>query len=238
MGGSVRTLNEKGIQKFREYLIDIREGSIQPPPRDILSSSVYSSDLDNSIEVEDILFSDKYEMAKFFNSRFYMLSHSKIDRNAGFWSWLALYYFNQLCPPNNSGKRSPGQDYRYILELDYRRYYRHLLVGPYNIFLIHEDRVPLLLSGAIDKSSKYYEELSSRQGLITNRGVIEAANLLYFDSKQRKPKRGAAVTSRKPGTLMRFIDVIQQFDLTHDLFSMTGEEVLALLPSEFDEWIK
>jgi len=92
------------------------------------------------------------------------------------------------------------------------------------------------LSDALNKSSKYYEELSSRQGLITNRGVIEAANLLYFDTKQRKPKRGAAVTSKKPGTIMRFIDVIQQFDLTHDLYSMTGEEVLALLPSEFDEW--
>jgi len=30
--------------------------------------------------------------------------------------------------------------------------------------------------------------------------------------------------------------VVQQLDLTHDLYSMTGEEVLSLLPSEFDEW--
>jgi hypothetical protein len=123
-----------------------------------------------------------------------------------------------------------------ILETGFRYYNRHLLLGPYNIYLIHGDRAPLLLSGPINKTSSYYVELSSRQGLITNQGIIEAANLLYFDPKQKKPKRGAALTERKPGTLLRFIDVIQQFDLTHDLYSMTGEEILDLLPSEFDEW--
>ncbi len=236
MGDPVRALNEKGIQKFRDYLNEIREGSTQQPPVDILKNSVYSSELESGVEVENNLFGDKLEMAKYLYSRFQMLSHSEVGQNVGLWSWLALYYFNQLCPPIRSGKRIPGQDYRHILELDYRRYYRHLLVGPYNIFGLHGDRAPLLLSGPLDKSSRYYEELSSRQGFITNRGVIEAANLLYFDSEQRKVKRGPAVTSRKPGTLMRFIDIIQQLDLTYDLYSMTGNEVLALLPSEFDEW--
>jgi hypothetical protein len=236
MGDSVRILNEKGIQKFREYLGEAREGAIKQPPTEILTNPFYSLALSVDIEVEDILFGNKYEMARYFNSRFYMLSHSEIEKNTGFWSWLALYYFDQLCPANSSGKRSPGQDYRYILEKDYRRYYKHLLAGTYNIFLLHEDRAPLLLSGAIDKSNKFYLELSSRQGLITNRGVIEAANLLYFDIKQNRPKRGAAVTVKKPGTILRFIDVIQQLDLTHDLYSMTGKEVLELMPSEFNEW--
>jgi len=39
-----------------------------------------------------------------------------------------------------------------------------------------------------------------------------------------------------PGTLYRFIDVIQQLDLTYDLYSMNGEEILGLLPPEFDRW--
>jgi hypothetical protein len=39
-----------------------------------------------------------------------------------------------------------------------------------------------------------------------------------------------------PGTLLRFIDIIQQLDLTYDLYSMSGEEILALLPPEFDKW--
>jgi len=39
-----------------------------------------------------------------------------------------------------------------------------------------------------------------------------------------------------PGTLYRFIDVVQQLGLTYDLYSMTGDQILQLLPSEFDRW--
>jgi hypothetical protein len=39
-----------------------------------------------------------------------------------------------------------------------------------------------------------------------------------------------------PGTLLRFINIIQQLDLTYDLYSLGGEEILALLPPEFDKW--
>ena len=94
----------------------------------------------------------------------------------------------------------------------------------------------MLLSGPLYETSRYYLELSARQGFITSRGIIEAANILYFDSENGKPKRGPAVTTRKPGALIRFIDVVQQLDLTHDLYSMTGEDVIALLPPEFNEW--
>jgi len=58
---------------------------------------------------------------------------------------------------------------------------------------------------------------------------------LYFDRKTAKPKRGSLMKN-SPGTLYRFIDVVQQLHLTYDLYSMTGEEVLDLLPSEFDRW--
>lgn len=235
MGITVRSLNEEGIQKFREYLRELREG-IPVQTTDILCDRLYSSEMSKNIEIENILFKDKHDLTAYLYSKLFILSHSEIEKDRGLWSWLALYYLDQLCPPNNSGMRTAGQDYRYILEPRFRYYHRHLLLGPYSIYLIHADRAPLLLSGPIYKTGSFYVELSSRQGLITNRGVIEAANLLYFDKKNKKPKKGAALTEKKPGTLLRFINVMQQLDLTHDLYSMPGEEILELLPPEFDEW--
>lgn len=236
MGDPVRALNEKGIQEFSEFLTELREGSTRQTPTELLTDPSYSSKIAEKAEVEDRLFNNKLEVARYLYETLQVFPQSQIDQNVGLWSWLSLYYFNQVCPTNKSGRRIPGQDYRYILELDYRRYYRHLLAGPYNIFGLHGEGAPLLLSGPPDRISKYSEELSSRQGFITNKGVIEAANLLYFDFEKKSPKRGPAVTTRKPGALIRFIDVVQQLDLTHDLYSMIGEEVVALLPSEFDEW--
>ena len=39
---------------------------------------------------------------------------------------------------------------------------------------------------------------------------------------------------KSPGTLFRFIDVIQQLDLAY--YSMSGKDIIGLLPPEFDKW--
>ena len=201
MGDPVHVLNEKGIQKFREYLAELREGGSRQIPTELLTDPSYSSKLADKVEVEEQLFNDKLEVAKYLYEKLQIFPQSQIDQNVGLWSWLSLYYFNQLCPAGKSGKRLPGQDYRYILDLHYRRYYRHLLVGPYNIFGLHREGAPLLLSGPLDRASKYYEELSSRQGFVTNRGIIEAANLLYFDPEEKNPNGGLPQQQGSPERL-------------------------------------
>jgi hypothetical protein len=50
------------------------------------------------------------------------------------------------------------------------------------------------------------------------------------------PKRGAQVSSPEPGTLRRFVHVLQQLDVTYDVYGMSGQALLDLLPAEFDPW--
>jgi len=66
-----------------------------------------------------------------------------------------------------------------------------------------------------------------------NRGILESVYSLYLDKPTEKPKRGSLMKN-SPGTLYRFVDVAQQLDLAYDLSSMTGEQILQLLPNEFD----
>jgi hypothetical protein len=236
MADALRVFNERGLQTFRRYLADLRESSAGRPPWEILTDPALAGKFRGDLEVERRSFQDKPGMAKYFGEKFSMLPLSQVESNIGLWSWLSLYYFDQVCPLAPSGRRTPGQDCRHILDLDFRRYYRHLLNGPYNVYRLHGEQAPLLLYGPLDRISDYYEQLSCRQGFVTNRGVIEAANLLYFNPRTGRPKLGPGAKRGKPGTLLRFIDVVQQLDLTHDLYGMTGEEVLFLLPPEFDEW--
>lgn len=236
MGDAVRVLNEAGIRKFREYLAGLRQGVKVDPPWDILTDTWYSARLPKQVVIDKLVFKRKLEAANYLEGILGPLGSRAVEQHVGLWTWITLYYFDQLCPPSVRGIRRPGADYRFILDLDFRRYYRHLLVGPYTIFKIHKVRVPLLLHAPLQLVTKFHEELGSRQGFITNRGVMEAANYLYFNPKKGKTKSGAAVTTRKPGALIRFIDVIQQLDLTYDLHSMTGKQVVSLLPPEFDEW--
>jgi hypothetical protein len=236
MGDLIRALSEEGISSFREYLANLREGSLASPPRELLSNPRSSVRLDFDVEVEEQTFATALDAAKYLYGVLGSLGYSRIDQDVGIWSWLSLRYFDQLCPVRKGGIRRPGHDSRFILVPEFRYYYRHLLFGAYTAYKLHEERAPLLFYGPLSEMNKFRLELACRQGFITNRGVVEAASLLYYDPQRGAAKPGAAATTRKPGTLFRFIDVIQQLDLTYDLYSMTGEQVLDLLPSEFNGW--
>ena len=75
-----------------------------------------------------------------------------------------------------------------------------------------------------------------RQEIGTNKSIIEAAKILYWDAEKKRPKRGSSPQEHKPGTLRRFVDVLQQFELTYDLYSINAEELITLLPNEFKSW--
>ena len=230
----VRVLNSDGIERFRDYLHGLKTGDVAPAPVDVLDNPATSEPLGQSLEVEPVKFADRLEAAKYLSERLGGLRD--VNYNPGLWSWLALFYFDQICPPDGAGRRKVGEEARYVPGTISWRYYRHLLAGPFRVFQYHKEDAKLLLLGPLDKPGDFVEQLASRQEFITNRGILGAATDLYFDDQKKRPKRGAASTKRKPGTLRRFIDLVQQLDLTYDLYSMRPSEVLALLPSEFDPW--
>ncbi|HNZ35800.1 MAG TPA: hypothetical protein PKJ59_11375 [Syntrophales bacterium] len=238
MQAQLRILNDRGVALYRDYLDELRGGSERKPPRELLADPWCSARFPLDVSVERRVFQNKLAVAAYLNDVLRLMPHSQIERQMGLWSWLSLFYFDDVCPPNKYGRRAPGPHYRYILDLDFRRFNRHLLLGPYNAYKLHGENAALLLYGPIHQTNRFFIELTSRQALFTNRGVIDAATLLYYDPRTGRAKRGAGTTVRKPGALGRFVDVIQQLDLTHDLFSMKGPDVVALLPEEFAPWRK
>ena len=90
-----------------------------------------------------------------------------------------------------------------------------------------------LLAGPLDTPGDVVEQLASRQEIVTCPGVMEAVTTLYLDRRTGQLKRGAS-SKGMPGTARRLPTVLRQFDMTWDLFSLTGAEVLQLLPREFE----
>lgn len=85
----------------------------------------------------------------------------------------------------------------------------------------------------MDKS-EIVAQLAARQELITNPAVIEAATALYIDSKSEQPKKGSG--GQATGSPRRLADVLNQFDITWDLYAMNSEKILEMLPKEFDRF--
>ena len=243
----VRVLNENGIEDFKQYLLGLSTDASALPPFELLTDESTSSRLPEQAIVDDRRFATKMDVAKYLFDALKGVNRRHIDHNRGLWTWLALYYFNQLCPTRADGSRKPRREYAYILpKVDsgveyYRTSYRHLLAGPYQIYRLycdtdHQGRV--LLHHPIGIHGEFPEQLASRMEYVTNRALIEAVDTLYFDKSRGRTKPGAT-NKDGPGVLRRLIPLLQQLDLTYDLYSLKeGSEIIALLPKEFDKYKK
>lgn len=233
----VRSLNRIGLEQLRGYLATLRGGAVEEPPLELLDDTAFSNELPAEIAFDTSrLFASRFYAAKYLAETLAPLGVEVTDRDVGLWAWLSLALFDQVCPDDAKGARYPGRDYRHIPEFGYRHRHRHLLFGPYQMCRRHDVRSIVLLSGPLDSESGLYHEIASRQDLIANRGVLEAVLMLYFDPKRGRPKPGAQASHHQPGTVRRFVRVLQQLDLTYDIYGLSGKQLLELLPEEFDHW--
>ena len=219
----LRKLNESGTEEFERFR------NTQPRDESALSSIVsdarFSEEIGVEIAVRQQAFETRFEVGKYLDGLF--SGAEDLDKDKGLWTWLAAFYFEQLCPP---GSR-PGENARWVPAVgDFRKYYRHLLAGPYQIYRAYREnplRALALLATPPHRPGDIVEQLASRQELVTNKSVIEVATRLYIDPKTSRPKRGAASNAR------RFADTLNQLDLIWDLYALDPDQLLRLLPSEF-----
>jgi hypothetical protein len=236
---AIRKFTDEGIEQFRDYLVDLRGGATSCPPFELLNDPATSEHIDSGGEIENRNFKTRLELAQYLDEVLSEIEIESLETDVHLWSWLSLFYFDQVCPSHKGDVRKPGRDYRHILEPGYPNGHRHLIAGVYLVYTIYElgeDLSRLLLWTPLHKESIFHHQLTVRQTIITNRGILDAAHQMYFDKTRGIPKKGPHGKKGSPGTLLRYIDVIQQLDLNYDLYSMTGDQILELLPPEFSKW--
>lgn len=238
---NLRRLNNQGIERFSAFVNSLTGDASLPYPSELLTDHGATEEIHPAIEIEQRSFGSRYAVAEYLFKRFEDSALTDIERDSGLWAWLALFYFNQLYPPDKRGNRKPGEQARWILAFsDARRYYRHLLAAPYRIFKAHRDapqHAMVLLYGPLGTVGHFYYQLVARQQLVTNKSIVELATEMYIDPETERPKRGAQ-TNGKPGTVFRFVAVLQQLDTTWDLYAMSKDQIAAMLPQEFSRFLK
>jgi hypothetical protein len=235
MSDTLRTLNQDGIATFATYLQALRDGGNDAPPSHLLTDPAYSDDLAD-VQLDRQPFPDSYGMGLYLQTALASLDRRKIPYNHALWTWLALYFFDQICPAVN-GKRKVLEDAIYILaeKFNHQRYYRHLVRTPWLAVTDNGENAKIILkTKAGGKRSDIFEQLVSRQGIFGNKTVIGGAYKLYYDVASEAPKRGAS--GKGAGSSRRLAAFIQQIDLTYDLRACSPNEFLNLLPTEFDRY--
>ena len=96
------------------------------------------------------------------------------------------------------------------------------------------DRALALLHGPLHFLNEFVNQLAARQETVTNKALLQAITYLYIHPKTREPKHRAR--TKGPGGPRRLATILNQLDVTWDLYAVTTESFLQCLPPEFDRF--
>jgi hypothetical protein len=236
----LRRFNRRGIDRLRETLHVLRTvatGDIEG----LLWDDELSEQISDTPVLEVRPFANRLEAGDYIFNVLDALPDpvEGVDQDVGLWSWLAAAFHTEIKRTVTRAKYYPGADARWIPEIDdWRRYYRHLLAGPYQMYRAHRDdpsRALAVLANPVGAPGDAAEQLAARQEILTNPHLMEAATRLYYDPVKQRLKVGAGGDGPgSPGRLA--MDMFDQFDLTWDLYSMPADQIISLLPGEFDRF--
>ena len=141
----MRSLNSKGIELFNDYIFRSRSKENVQPPYYLLFDSEFSDEIDILIPIDSQDFNSRYEIGIYLTDKFKGINIQPYLGHQGFWSWLALFWFEQLCP-KREGKYSPAKEYNYILSTNYNHRPRHAIFMTWQLVSQCGEDVKFMLS--------------------------------------------------------------------------------------------
>lgn len=235
----LRSFNDAGLNEFRTYLTRLKEEPTLDPPRQLVEDFRYTELVTGGAKVEPREFTTKLEFGRYI---FQVVGDRVPDRilrtSAGLWAWLVLFYIDQACPSDGNNRRKVLSLEKYIASAGHiaTGLDKHLLFFPWKMVALHGDNAAWLLGGVLREDSKVVRELANSYRRNVSPPFVKLAKSMYFDSQKGRVKTGA--TTNKPGSLRRLDRVVNQLDLTYDVFGIEAGSLAHLLPRrEFDRWL-
>jgi hypothetical protein len=235
----LRAFNDTGVGEFRTYLTRLKDEPTFAAPRELLDDWRYAELVTGGAKVELREFASKLEFGRYITQAIDGRVPDRVLRTStGLWAWLVLFYIDQTCPPDGNGRRKVLSLEKYIASASHiaTGLDKHLLFFAWKMVALHGDDAAWLLGGSLREDSKVVRELANSYRRNVSRPFIRLAKSLYFDSEKGRIKTGA--TTNRPGSLRRLDRVVNQLDLTYDVFGIDSPTLANLLPKrEFERWL-
>lgn len=227
---ALHAFNRNGLGLFTKVLTGQLADTRIDPLHPELASPVAET---NSIKIESYV--SAKEMAQSIVTSLGDANLPDLTPNTGLWAWLTFILRDELFKRNADDTLIAGEISRWF-PTEINSYYgsnRHLVRMP--VILLHEygRDADHMLCGPPYEVPKIRYELTRQQDMF-NRTFMRVARALYFNDASGKLKPGAGGTSG--GTAYRLAKVYRQLDVTWDIEELNPEEVIELLPDEFDQF--
>jgi hypothetical protein len=232
---NLRQFNEQGMAAMRRFLAECRDDPTTHVPRPLLEDDTLAQQVRPAIVVKPRHFATRRDAAKYLTELLAPLAADEVAQNAGLWTWLTLYYFDEVCPVRD-GKRQVRNDYAYVFEpKNARHFYRHLLFIAWHAYRIARPFERLFMSAPASVLDMTTEIVFRGLYLTRIPCFFEVLDRLYWDESRGKARVGILNREKVArGDLRhRFPVRIRQLEKTYDLVSLNAEQLIELLGDEF-----
>ena len=244
-------MTPEGIREAKEYLSILRDGkrlrTWEKDLDELLGDPANVTPIYPEVRVQRRPFANRREAGEYLQSRLSPLGIGRIAGNHPLWSWLGMFFLEQASARDRSGIIRPSpSDAAYILDPQTQDAsdltgYRHRLMAAYETYIRHGEKAWCMLDQEVHRLETFAMFMLGSSMLFNSVGIVELGHLLYTDKTARRYKRGFAGGGKKlaggvPGSLQRLIEVLNQLYMTYDVYGMTAEQLMNLLPPEFDSW--
>jgi len=229
----ISKFDAEGVKLFSDFIFKVKDDYKITKP----DLSKYTNTIFNGIQIdENKKFDSRLEIGQYLNDLFNLKGIERkqlcIKGMEDFWTWLSYIWFDQITNNQEYVKRSE----RYICTQSWNRYYVHIIAGAYYLYsVLGKERAKLFLNSPPHIISDFNDHLACYQYIVNYKNLLDVAIELYWNKNQNKPKT-AATSSEKPGNVRRYSIFVSQLELTYDVYNMSKDKILYLLPQEFKEW--
>jgi len=241
----VRSLNDDGIARFSAWLDD----PITPAPKALLEDDSVSDIIDEDYHIDPSKqFQNSYELGRYLVQEVFIGTTDRFSvlSNHGMWAWLSLAFIHSLLKKGRGAAAgTPLAKPHYIMQSP-RLAYRLITRTAWDLVSLHGEAAKVALGSSKSPWGEMAEQMTARQEIYAHRSFWPVANVLY-SAPDGSVKKGATSQRSKEarrdpenkaglGGVRRLPFTFKQFERTYNLRRMTGDEIVALLPNEYQRW--
>lgn len=236
MSEPLRELTAAGIERARAFLARLREhpDAERTPPDDLLFSDRYSRPFDRSagITVEPRVFHTRRDVGEYL-SPLLAPAWRRVLADAGIWSWLGMYYFTDTVRVKDGQVQITYDEEFLFLKGGRSEQYRsrHWLWSSWRLYDQYGESASTLLNARPASRSRLSDRVLQNLRVFNSVGVVPLLMRLYTNGEHTKRSY-----AESPGGLRHLMRVLEQLEMTYDVYGMEPDALLEVLPDDCQRW--
>lgn len=234
-----REFTARGIERARQFLAEVRANPTgrKSPPLELIEGSEFTRPFRGQLTVRARwhAFGSRREIGEYLAPRLSPFRNWVGDRTS-FWAWLGMFHFEDTARIEDGAVKLSPLDETFVIDRrdkqNLRGMHRHCLRSAWQLYEVHGEDAAFLLDQPPWARGDIADRILQSQRVFASAGIVPLVLTLYTDGS--RPKRGF---QSRPGGLRHLLRVLDHFERTHDVYGMTPDALVRILPKEFEPWV-